>query len=190
MARIAIFCDGTWNSPTMKQPTHVVRLFQKTRRTNAQHTHYFEGVGTGVDEAGFFGKSLLKQSLMKVGGGAFSWGLNDNIKQAYAALCAEYEAGDEIFIFGFSRGAYTARSLAGMIRKCGIVADPTPANLDKAFTLYRKPGVENHPDEMKTEKGWPLDVSGCATKQTVEVLGEWTACCAFAKPFMSLPRAN
>ena len=148
MARIAIFCDGTWNSPTMKQPTHVVRLFQKTRRTNAQHTHYFEGVGTGVDEAGFFGKSLLKQSLMKVGGGAFSWGLNDNIKQAYAALCAEYEAGDEIFIFGFSRGAYTARSLAGMIRKCGIVADPTPANLDKAFTLYRKPGVENHPDAL------------------------------------------
>lgn len=143
MARIAIFCDGTWNSPTMDQPTHVVRLFQKTPRTNAQHTCYFEGVGTATKQAGFFGKAL-----MKVGGGAFGWGLNDAIKQAYAALCEQYEAGDEIFIFGFSRGAYTARSLAGMIRKCGIVPDPTPATLDAAFRLYRKPGIENHPDAL------------------------------------------
>ena len=77
MARIAIFCDGTWNSPTMKQPTHVVRLFEQTRHTNAQHAHYFEGVGTGGGEANFFSKAL-----MKVGGGAFGWGLNENIKQA------------------------------------------------------------------------------------------------------------
>ena len=143
MALIAIFCDGTWNSPTMKQPTHVVRLFEKTRRTNAQHAHYFEGVGTGGGEANFFGKAL-----MKIGGGAFGWGLNENIKQAYAALCAQYEAGDEIFIFGFSRGAYTARSLAGMIRKCGILAKPTDDALDEAFRLYRKPGTENHPDAL------------------------------------------
>ncbi|KEJ90100.1 DUF2235 domain-containing protein [Sulfitobacter donghicola] len=143
MARIAIFCDGTWNSPTMKQPTHVVRLFEKTPRTNSQHTHYFEGVG--VDEGGV---GPVSQALMKIGGGAFGWGLNENIKQAYAALCEQYEPEDEIFIFGFSRGAYTARSLAGMIRKCGIVADPTPKNLSKAFKLYRKPGAENHPDAL------------------------------------------
>lgn len=143
MARIAIFCDGTWNDPTMQQPTHVVRLFQKTRTSNAQHTRYFEGVGTGGTEIGF-----LSKSLMKLGGGAFGWGLNDNIKHAYAALCEQYEAGDDIFIFGFSRGAYTARSLAGMIRKCGIMADPTPDKLDEAFRLYRKPGPENHPDAL------------------------------------------
>jgi uncharacterized protein (DUF2235 family) len=143
MARIAIFCDGTWNSPTMKQPTHVVRLFDHTRSTDLQRTHYFEGVGTGGNTVGFFGKML-----MKLGGGAFGWGLNENIKQAYAALCEKYEAGDQIFIFGFSRGAYTARSLAGMIRKCGIVADPTPEALDAAFDLYRKAGIGNHPDAL------------------------------------------
>lgn len=143
MARIAIFCDGTWNSPTIKQPTHVARLFEHTRRTNAQYAHYFEGVGTGGGEVSFFGKAL-----MKIGGGAFGWGLNENIKHAYGALCAQYEAGDEIFIFGFSRGAYTARSLAGMIRKCGIVADPTPETLSEAFRLYRKPGIANHPDAL------------------------------------------
>ncbi|MGB5864277.1 MAG: DUF2235 domain-containing protein [Sulfitobacter sp.] len=143
MARIAIFCDGTWNSPTMAQPTHVVRLFDKTPSTNAQHTHYFEGVGTGTDAPGMFRKAAIK-----VGGGAFGWGLNDHIKNAYTTLCTQYEAGDEIFVFGFSRGAYTARSLVGMIRKCGILAEPTEVNVEKAFALYRKPGTENHPDAL------------------------------------------
>jgi len=147
MARIAIFCDGTWNSPTIEQPTHVVRLFERTPATNAQHTSYFQGVGTGGDDVGY-----LKKTLMKFGGGAFGWGLNENIKSAYANLCEQYEAGDEIFIFGFSRGAYTARSLAGMVRKCGIVADPTPKNLDAAFRLYRQPGVANHPDALHVLK--------------------------------------
>lgn len=89
---------------------------------------------------------------MKIGGGAFGWGLNGNIKQAYAALCEQYEAGDEIFIFGFSRGAYTARSLAGMICKCGIISDPTPKKIDEAFRLYRKPSVANHPDALHIMK--------------------------------------
>ncbi len=143
MARIAIFCDGTWNSPTMDQPTHVARLFEKTPQSNAQRTHYFEGVGAEAKDAGFF-----RRTLMKIGGGAFGWGLNENIKKAYAALCDAYEPGDEIFMFGFSRGAYTARSLAGMVRKCGILADPSPAQVDKAFRLYRRPGPENHPDAL------------------------------------------
>lgn len=143
MARIAIFCDGTWNSPVMDQPTHVVRLFEKTPATNAQHTHYIKGVGTGDDAPG-----VIRRGVMKMGGGAFGWGLNAAIKDAYTALCRKYEAGDEIFVFGFSRGAYTARSLAGMVRKCGILADPSAQNVDAAFALYRKPGPENHPDAL------------------------------------------
>lgn len=147
MARIAIFCDGTWNSPTIDQPTHVVRLFDKTAKTNAQSTEYFSGVGTGEDEPNAFSKAL-----MKLGGGAFGWGLNENIKRAYAYLCERYEPGDEIFIFGFSRGAYTARSLAGMIRKCGILENITDDALDTAFALYRKPGPANHPDALRILK--------------------------------------
>ncbi|WP_299559964.1 DUF2235 domain-containing protein [uncultured Sulfitobacter sp.] len=143
MARIAIFCDGTWSSPTMDQPTHVARLFDKTPQTNAQRTHYFEGVGVEAEDAGFF-----KRAVMKLGGGAFGWGLDATIKKAYAALCEAYEPGDEIFIFGFSRGAYTARSLAGMVRKCGIVADPDTEQIDRAFRLYRRAGPENHPDAL------------------------------------------
>ena len=144
MARIAIFCDGTWNSPTIEQPTHVVRLFEATAKTNAQQSHYFEGVGADDGQPGFVAKAL-----MKLGGGAFGWGLNDHIKAAYRQLCEQYEAGDEVFVFGFSRGAYTARSLVGMIRKCGIVADPTEQNIEKAFRLYRMRGAEHHPDMLK-----------------------------------------
>jgi len=141
MTRIAIFCDGTWNSPTQQQPTHVHRLFKATKADRGQKPIYVPGVGTGGGWQGLVGKALDK-----IGGGAFGWGLNDNIKQAYRALAMVYEAGDEIFVFGFSRGAYTARSLVGMIRKVGILDDPSPENIDAAFRLYRQAGPQNAPD--------------------------------------------
>lgn len=142
MARIAIFCDGTWNSAAQAQPTHVHRLFEATAAGVDQRPVYVPGVGTGGKWATRFGKLLNK-----VGGGAFGWGLNANIKQAYRALAMLYQTGDSILIFGFSRGAYTARSLAGMIRKVGIIDNPTAARVDTAFDIYRLPGPENHPDK-------------------------------------------
>ena len=142
MTHIAIFCDGTWNSPTDELTTNVHRLYQCCAQTSTQVPVYFSGVGTGGGVKSFFGRMVNK-----LGGGAFGWGLNDNIKYAYLELCKTYKPGDKIMIFGFSRGAYTARSLAGMVRKCGILAEPTQANTDWAFKLYRKPGAENAPDE-------------------------------------------
>ncbi|WP_299670635.1 DUF2235 domain-containing protein [uncultured Roseobacter sp.] len=141
MAHIAIFCDGTWNSATAGSATHVLRLSTACARDLQQKVMYFEGVGTGTGRV-----SDLGRWLSKWGGGLFGWGLNRNIKAAYLALCRCYRPGDKILIFGFSRGAYTARSLAGMIRKCGILADPTPANLRRAFRLYRRRGPQNAPD--------------------------------------------
>ncbi|WP_299862870.1 DUF2235 domain-containing protein [uncultured Roseobacter sp.] len=141
MAHIAIFCDGTWNSAQNSAATHVLRLSTACRRSAGQKVMYFEGVGTGTGMI-----SDLGRWISKMGGGLFGWGLNRNIKSAYLELCRCYRPGDKILIFGFSRGAYTARSLAGMIRKCGILADPTPANLRRAFRLYRKRGARNTPD--------------------------------------------
>ena len=141
MARIAIFCDGTWNSPTNDQPTHVFTLFEAAKASTQQRTVYLPGVGTGGKRGSFLGKTLNR-----IGGGAFGWGLNANIKQAYRAVAMLYRPGDEIMIFGFSRGAYTARSLAGMIRKCGIIENPSEKRIDAAFELYRLPGAENVPD--------------------------------------------
>ena len=141
MAVIAIFCDGTWNRYDGNSKTHVARLAEACTRDPSQNVLYFEGVGTGTGMV-----SALGRWISKMGGGLFGWGLNANIKAAYLALCRIYQPGDRIMIFGFSRGAYTARSLVGMIRKCGILADPTDDNLDQAFRLYRRKGSRNSPD--------------------------------------------
>ena len=144
MACIAIFCDGTWNSPGARTTTHVVRLAQACAESRQQKVLYFAGVGTGTGMV-----SDLGRWLCKLGGGLFGWGLNRNIKAAYLELSRLYQPGDKIMIFGFSRGAYTTRSLAGMIRKCGILSNPSPSRVDHAFRLYRTRGVRNAPDSER-----------------------------------------
>lgn len=141
MAHIAIFCDGTWSSAQNGARTHVLRLSSNCLRTEAQQVLYFDGVGTGTGMS-----SRLGHWVSRIGGGLFGWGLNRNIKMAYGELCKIYKPGDKIMIFGFSRGAYTARSLVGMIRKCGILRFPTDANVAHAFQLYRLRGPQNAPD--------------------------------------------
>lgn len=141
MKRIAIFCDGTWNSPTDPETTHVHELSHAAERNAEQLTFYQDGVGNRGPVGTF-----VDNAVFKVGGGAFGWGLNRKIKDAYGVIASNYAPGDAIFIFGFSRGAYTARSLAGMIRKAGLPAEPSARNISRAFSLYRKRGEANAPD--------------------------------------------
>ena len=146
--RIAVFCDGTWNMLSAKEPTNVVLGAQMVlpyadADGKQQLVFYKQGVGTSF---------LVSKELEAWLAGAFGWGLFDNIAEAYRFLVFNYRTGDEIYIFGFSRGAFTARSLAGLIRKCGIV---TPDRLDKvegAFTLYKKRGEENGPDMDEAQR--------------------------------------
>lgn len=144
MKKIAIFCDGTWNSPTIAEPTSVRKLSQALINDPARHQQvfYFQGIGSSDR----FDRGIRKW-LKKYGGGAFGWGLDGKVKEAYQAIALFYRPGDEIYLFGFSRGAYTARSVAGMIRKCGIVRDTSEDGINAAFQLYRKRGPENAPDE-------------------------------------------
>jgi len=143
MTRIAIFCDGTWNSPDIQEPTSVHKLQRAlvSDPAKGQVAAYFPGIGTDVRFDG-----PVKKFLNKWGGGVFGWGLDAKVKQAYQFLAQAYQQGDEIYLFGFSRGAFTARSLAGMIRKCGIISDTSTEGVNKAFELYRKRGRRNHPD--------------------------------------------
>lgn len=141
MAIIAIFCDGTWNTFDRSNRTHVARFAASCERTPEQKVLYLAGVGTGTGVM-----SALGRQLDRIGGGLFGWGLNRNILAAYKEICTHYAAGDKIMVFGFSRGAYTARSLVGLIRKSGILDDPTPANLRRALRLYRQRGPRNAPD--------------------------------------------
>lgn len=127
MSKRIVFCaDGTWQAPVNN--TNVYRLYKALAVGSDQVTFYDDGVG--ADATG------LNHILQ----GAFGQGIFQKIQDGYTKIAHVYEPGDEIFLFGFSRGAYTARSLAGMIANCGL---PTGAFSDdcvtKAFAAYRDP---------------------------------------------------
>lgn len=143
MTSIAIFCDGTWNNKDRTDhDTSVARIFQALEaevaagRTDVK-PYYIEGLGTDND-ARSIGKFIDKWR-----GGALGRGLTRNIREGYKYLCDNYKAGDKIYIFGFSRGAYTARSLAGMVRASGLVSKESDIN--KAMHRYRDPDEKTRP---------------------------------------------
>lgn len=149
MKRIAIFCDGTWNKADATVPTHVVRIAQAVRPIardkTAQIIQYHQGVGTGQ------GVTWINRKLDQWLGGALGWGLDDRIEEAYRALLFNYEPGDQVYIFGFSRGAYTARSLAGLIRTAGILPSDRTDLIPEAMALYRaREGERSKPDHPIT----------------------------------------
>jgi uncharacterized protein (DUF2235 family) len=116
MKNLIVCCDGTWNTDDQTDgnglpiPTNVARLYNALDwAAGDQIAYYHPGVGT---EPG---------RLARLWGGATGAGLRSNVKSAYRWLALHYQPGDRIFAFGFSRGAYTARSLAGMITRCGLL---------------------------------------------------------------------
>ncbi|SFR41970.1 Uncharacterized protein, PA2063/DUF2235 family [Yoonia tamlensis] len=148
MKRIAIFCDGTWNRHDAAHQTNVVRLAQAVKHTAKdgvkQEVFYVLGVGAGR------GSNRVARFLDRFLGGAMGMGLVENVEDAYRALVFAYEPGDEIYIFGFSRGAYTARSLAGLIRSCGIPPRNHVHRLGEAMTRYRSRDPNTHPDDPES----------------------------------------
>lgn len=139
--RIIICCDGTWNTPDQKDggqevPTNVVKFARAVnplaKDGTVQIVFYNQGVGTG---------NILDRLL----GGAFGSGLSEKILEAYRFLVHNYLPGDDIFLIGFSRGAYTARSLGGLIRNCGILKKAKADLVDDAYALYRDRTDTTHP---------------------------------------------
>lgn len=115
MKRIVLCFDGTWNAVVNpKTVTNVVRLANLVTVSGDdgvnQITYYNSGVGSG---------GLIDRFI----GGAFGAGLKANVKRGIAFLALNYDEGDEIYLFGFSRGAYTARAVGGVIGAAGIPLD-------------------------------------------------------------------
>jgi uncharacterized protein (DUF2235 family) len=141
MKNIVICFDGTWNTSDAPEPTNVVKtarlLTPKDSKGAAQVVFYDAGVGS---ERVAFGKSI--NSLL---GGAFGAGLLNNIEHAYRSLIFNYAPGDRIFVFGFSRGAFSARSFGGLLRKCGILRKENVHLVGKAIDKYKRKAV--HPDD-------------------------------------------
>lgn len=162
MQRHIVLYDGTWNDPSDR--TNVFRLARfigdRDAAGNTQRFKYDAGVGTGR-----FGRLL---------GGAFGVGLSRNLMEGYEWLAKSYREGDEIWIFGFSRGAYTARSLAGLIRKCGLLDVYTPKLLGQAYKLYRD--TSKKPDgpecsEFRANYSLTPDIHFVGVWDTVGALG-------------------
>lgn len=146
MKRIVICCDGTWNRLDAAYPTNVVRLAESVASESPDGTKqivwYDEGVGSG--------NTAVARSIDRWLGGGFGAGLMTKVEQAYRFLIFNYDPGDQIFIFGFSRGAFTARSLAGLIRNCGIVEQALARRMHEAIALYRGREADSHPDSDKS----------------------------------------
>ncbi len=175
MKRLALFLDGTWNEPDDR--TNVSRLRDLTlERDNEQLVRYIEGVGNRWSE--------------RIRGGAFGKGLARNIREGYEWLAANYEDGDHIFLFGFSRGAYTARTLAGMIARCGLLRKGATMQVDEIFDRYRRGSEATpiHQIEWKVRDGENLETADQrlwdqSRRVDIEFLGVWDTVGALGVPF-------
>ncbi|MEO6802531.1 MAG: DUF2235 domain-containing protein [Granulicella sp.] len=125
MGKRIVYCaDGTWQGPL--NGTNVYKMYKGLTVSSEQITFYDDGVGAG------------STGLKRIIGGATGAGLLQKVVDGYTQIAHVYEDGDEIFLFGFSRGAYTARSIAGFIATCGL---PTGSFTDdcvtQAYAAYR-----------------------------------------------------
>ncbi|WP_055476034.1 DUF2235 domain-containing protein [Gordonia sp. HS-NH1] len=163
--RLVVCCDGTWKSskdPRISNVEKIARAVTTDADDGAvQLVHYVNGVGTGSSWSD------------RVIGGAFGRGLDANLIDAYRFLALNYEPGDEIFVFGFSRGAYTARSLAGMIWHVGLVtplelAENPTENLFETVLRYYRMKRENRP---ASTPGTRVPVKFIGVFDTVGALG-------------------
>ena len=138
MTQLIVCCDGTWNTlehtdQGLPAPTNVAKLYNAAEKDEQQQVYYHPGVGTN---GGWLDRMV---------GGGTGAGLERNIMSAYQWLAVRYREGDRIFLFGFSRGAYTVRSLGGLLAHSGLLdlSDEALApaevwsRVEQAFEAYR-----------------------------------------------------
>ena len=165
--RLIVCCDGTWQQLNSSYPSNVIKLAQAVKPMAsdgvAQIVFYHEGIGS---------------DSFKFLGGITGLGIERTIQDAYRFLCLNYDSGDEIYLFGFSRGAYTVRSLAGMIYCSGLLDRPHITKASEAYKLYRDRGVKpkdkkaaNYRKDYGKDNGKrvPITLLGCF--DTVGALG-------------------
>ncbi|MDH3442568.1 MAG: DUF2235 domain-containing protein [Deltaproteobacteria bacterium] len=182
MKRIVLCFDGTWNKPADENlpaneqvETNVRRFFESVEDMGAdgvqQPKWYDEGVGTR-----WYNRYI---------GGALGIGLEKNILDGYKFLAQQYEDGDEVYIIGFSRGAYTARSLVGLIRNCGLVYNKRLAfRMAVAYGIYRTRSDGPDSEAAKSFK------SMFAREIKIKFLGVWDTVGALGIPLEHLEQLN
>jgi uncharacterized protein (DUF2235 family) len=190
MKRIVVLIDGNWNKEGTTGNTNVALLDSANRiaandfikaaaaDSTAQRVHYHDGVGTEGDV------------FKKVLGGAIGFGLKQIIKECYGFVVADYAAGDEIYIFGFSRGAHAARALAGLIGASGIQREADANTFEVAWQHYRvNPASRLHLETASSaDQKTIADYKSLAAKQafhdsrTVKCVAVWDTVGSYGVP--------
>ncbi|MEU5635177.1 DUF2235 domain-containing protein [Streptomyces rishiriensis] len=169
--RLVVCCDGTWNFADQPSRTNVAKVALSVRPGFAvgkeQRVYYHSGVGT--------------ERRDRLRGGAFGMGLSRNILDAYRFLVETYEPDDELFLFGFSRGAFTARSLAGLLRNSGILRREHADRIPEAWSLYRN-RIE-HPNGAAAT----LFRRSYARETEIRFIGVWDTVGALGIPLPDAP---
>ena len=164
---VVLLFDGTWNN---SQDETNVALMRKALDSSGEHDPvqpclYLSGVGTSWHNW--------------LTGGLFGRGLSENIQKAYAWLSTTHGEGDRLFVFGFSRGAYTARSLVGLARKCGLLNDMTQAK--PAYALYRDKRISpDHPRAQQFRQRHSREIR-------VRFIGVWDTVGSLGVPMSGVP---
>lgn len=172
MANIVICADGTWNRPEedieKDFPTNVLKLARAIKPSGAnlkQHVFYDWGLGSYHD---------------KGTAGATGRGIHKNILDCYRYIVQNYATGDAIYLFGFSRGAYTVRALCGLINNCGILKRPEARLIAQAWKIYKDPKARFHPDGEDSKSFRSLH---CHASRKVHFVGVWDTVGALGIPF-------
>lgn len=169
--RLVMCCDGTWNTADQSCPTNVTKLALGLADTAAdgteQRVYYHRGVGTGPWD--------------RIGGGAFGVGLSQNVQDTYRFIVENYEEGDELWLFGFSRGAFTARSTAGLIRNSGVLKRQFEDRVPQAYALYRD--RTQHPRGVEAQ----LFRRSYSAEPGIRCIGVWDTVGALGIPLSGLP---
>ncbi|MDQ4117997.1 MAG: DUF2235 domain-containing protein [Actinomycetota bacterium] len=169
MKRLVVCCDGTWNTADQQSPTNVARFHDSVAPRGddgvEQRPHYHPGVGTNWWD--------------RWAGGAFGVGLSEIVLDAYRWVVANFEPGDELFLVGFSRGAYTARSTVGLIRNCGVLRPAEFGRVHEAYDLYRRRDPASGPDAVEAK----AFRERYAHETRIRFVGVWDTVGALGIPF-------
>jgi len=175
--RIILCADGTWNvrdqvdrETGKRRPTNVTKIARAilARAPNGVHqiVYYHDGIGT---EGG---------AVDRITDGAFGHGMEDNIRTLYRFLVYNYQPDDEIFLFGFSRGAFTVRSLAGFLNRVGLIEKDDDYFVPEIYDCYEKGYLQGSPEWLQAFKQ-TKNIRPCPP---IRFLGVWDTVGALGAP--------
>lgn len=168
---IVICCDGTDNKLTVGKNTNVIHLYSCLKIDETQIAYYNPGVGTIAPDNY---RNKIKRALFKIRDLATATSLEENVTDAYRYLMNEYEAGDKIYLFGFSRGAYTIRMLSGLLEMFGLLRKGNERHLRHVIKVYSQTD-EKFETANKFKKRFSRDVK-------IRFMGIWDTVVSVGAP--------